>query len=151
MKKKDITHPKLYFDFKNTNQGVNLFFYSNKIDESGKRLKESKLNTDITSFSHQELNKLNKVEYKKESYAKVKKHIDETYAENNNNYSSAMDILASYVKGHKIIYMESRTYSVSLLNKLMLPSIFLTGPGGILSMQLLIISTLCLISSILQR
>tara|TARA_B100000700_G_scaffold262066_1_gene298359 strand:+ start:54 stop:404 length:351 start_codon:yes stop_codon:yes gene_type:complete len=65
MKKKDIIHPKLYFDFKNTNQGVKFFYYSNKIDESGKRLKESKLNTDITSFSHKELNKLNKVEYKR--------------------------------------------------------------------------------------
>ena len=65
MKKKDITHPKLYFDFKNTNQGVKFFYYSNKIDESGKRLKESKLNTDITSFSHKELNKLNKAEYKR--------------------------------------------------------------------------------------
>ena len=65
MKKKDITHPKLYCDFKNTCHGVKLFYYSNKIYEFGTRLKESILNTDITSFSHQELNKLNQEEYKK--------------------------------------------------------------------------------------
>ena len=55
----------------------------------------------------------------------MKESIDETYAEDNNNYSSAMDILASYVKGHKIIYMESKYHCEQRLNHLMLPAIFL--------------------------
>ena len=39
-------------------------------------------------------------------------------------YSSALDILASYLKGQKIIYMEAKHYSVNYLNILMFPSIF---------------------------
>ena len=42
-------------------------------------------------------------------------------------YSSALDILASYIKGQKTIYMESRCYTVHLLNILMLPSIFISA------------------------
>ena len=74
------------------------------------------------------------VEYKKESYANIKKHIDATYADKNNNFSSAMDILASYVKGHKIIYMESKYHCEQKLNHLMLPAIFLSSLASVLSL-----------------
>lgn len=76
-----------------------------------------------------------KVEYMKETYADVKKRIDETYSEKNNNYSSAMDILASYVKGHKIIYMESKYFCEQRLNHLMLPAIFLSSLASVLSLS----------------
>ena len=44
-------------------------------------------------------------------------------------YSSALDILASYLKGQKIIYMETRNQTTRLLHYLMIPAIFLFGIG----------------------
>ena len=38
--------------------------------------------------------------------------------------SNALDILAIYLKGQKIIYMEAKTYCQQILNCLMLPAIF---------------------------
>ena len=78
-----------------------------------------------------------KIFYKKLSFNDVLTQINEQYEQDTvHRYSSAMDILASYVKGQKIIYMESRTYSVNILNMLMLPAIFLTGLASIGQEQL---------------
>ena len=75
--------------------------------------------------------------YNKLSYNDVKKHINKSYKQDIiHRYSSALDILASYVKGQKIIYMESRVYSVTLLNCLMLPSIFITATVSIIQVPL---------------
>ena len=69
-----------------------------------------------------------KIRYKKLTFNDVLSKINEHYEQDTvHRYSSAMDILASYLKGQKIIYMESRTHTVQILNMLMLPSIFLTG------------------------
>jgi hypothetical protein len=66
--------------------------------------------------------------YKKISYEKVKRQINLSYEQDVvHKYSSALDILASYLKGQKIIYMESRNYTVTMLNRLMLPAIFLSS------------------------
>jgi len=78
----------------------------------------------------------NMVKYKKEDYLTVQKQIDNLYYEINDYYSSAMDILASYVKGQKIIYMESKYYSESVLNRLMFPSIFLSCLASVLALTI---------------
>ena len=44
-----------------------------------------------------------------------------------------MDILASYVRGQKLIYMESKYYRNQQLNYLMLPAIFLSAVATILA------------------
>ena len=44
-----------------------------------------------------------------------------------------MDILACYVKGQKIIYMESKYHSEGLLNRLMFPAIFLSVTASVLA------------------
>lgn len=78
-----------------------------------------------------------KYSYKKLSYNDVKKHLNESYQQDIvHRYSSALDILASYLKGQKIIYMESRAYTVSNLNYLMLPSIFITAGVSIIQVPL---------------
>ena len=65
--------------------------------------------------------------YKKITFDEVLNKINTQYEQDTvHRYSSALDILASYLKGQKIIYMESRNYTVSILNLLMFPSIFLT-------------------------
>ena len=64
MKKKDITHPKLYFDYKIINNGVELLYYSNNLDSSGRRLVNT-ITLDSYSFSKEKILELNKNEYKK--------------------------------------------------------------------------------------
>jgi len=75
--------------------------------------------------------------YKKLSYNDVKTHVNKSYQQDMvHRYSSALDILASYIKGQKIIYMEARTYTVSILNCLMLPSIFISALVSIIQIPL---------------
>ena len=68
------------------------------------------------------------ITYHKLSYHDVQCQINKAYAQDIvHRYSSALDILASYVRGQKTIYMETRSYISVLLNCLMFPSIFLSA------------------------
>ena len=79
-------------------------------------------------------NNLNKsVRYRKLSYQDVRRQINISYAQDPvHRYSSALDILASYLKGQKIIYMESRHYTQTVLNRLMLPAILISSLVSVL-------------------
>ena len=60
------------------------------------------------------------VRYKKLSYETVQKRISSTYdLDMAHRYSCALDVLASYIKGYKIIYMESQSITVTRLHYLM--------------------------------
>ena len=73
------------------------------------------------------------VSYKKLSYADVRRQMAASYEQDlPHRYSSALDILASYLKGQKTIYMESRNTTVSALNCLMLPAIFMSALVSVL-------------------
>ena len=74
-----------------------------------------------------------KIKYKKLTYKQVETSIDKYYTDINHKYSSALDILASYLKGQKIIYMESKFYSENQLNKLMMPAIMLSTAATVLA------------------
>jgi hypothetical protein len=66
--------------------------------------------------------------YDKLSYNDVRKQINLCYEQDIvHRYSAALDILASYIKGQKTIYTESRSYLSNILNLLMFPSIFISG------------------------
>jgi len=80
-----------------------------------------------------EIEELNNVtDYKKKvDYLCVKEQINALYFEENEYYSAAMDILASYLKGQKIIYMESKHHCEKWLNYLMLPAIFLSALASV--------------------
>jgi len=71
--------------------------------------------------------------YKKLNYRQVEKSIDKYYFNINHKYSSALDILASYLKGRKIIYMEAKSYSETKLNYLMMPAILLSTAVTVLA------------------
>ena len=71
--------------------------------------------------------------YKKTSYVEVEGHIDKYYTNMNEKYSSAFDILACYLKGHKIIYMESKIFCEGKLNMLMMPAILLSTAATVVS------------------
>ncbi len=73
-----------------------------------------------------------KVNYKKLNYKQVEHIIDKYYFDINHKYSSSLDILASYLKGQKIIYMEAKYHTERQLNMLMMPAIMLSTIATIL-------------------
>ena len=76
--------------------------------------------------------KIGPISYTKLSFNDVQKQINKYYEQDTvHRYSSALDILASYLKGQKIIYMEARSHTVFLLNCLMLASIGLTAIASV--------------------
>jgi hypothetical protein len=78
-------------------------------------------------------NKIVKKHYKKFTYREIETEILDNYFDNKTKYSSALDILATYLRGQKLIYMESKSYCENKLNKLMMPSIFLSTAATVLS------------------
>jgi len=64
--------------------------------------------------------------YNKVTYKEVEKSFNYQYSSKNHEYSSSFDVLASYLKGQKIIYMEATDYCETNLHKLMMPSIILS-------------------------
>ena len=86
MKKKKIQHPKLYFNFNCTNDGLELFYYSNQLDAKGKRSIKSSLNSNLSSFSNKKLQALNQKEYDKLLiYILRQKRIVKTYLQKGMN------------------------------------------------------------------
>lgn len=71
--------------------------------------------------------------YKKLDFKDVEYRIDKAYSDLNHKYSSSFDILASYLKGHKIIYMEAKFYCETHLNLYMLPAILFSTAATVLS------------------
>jgi hypothetical protein len=78
-------------------------------------------------------NKLVDNYYKKLEYKDVEYKIDKEYFDINHKYSSALDILASYLKGHKIIYMEAKFSCETHLNMYMMPAILLSSAATVLT------------------
>lgn len=73
------------------------------------------------------------IEYKKLSYKQVENAVDNNFFDKAHVFSNSLDILASYLNGQKIIYMESKSYSESNLNKLMMPAILLSTIATVLA------------------
>jgi len=71
--------------------------------------------------------------FKKLEYKDVEYRIDKAYFDINHKYSCALDILASYLKGHKIIYMESKFFCETHLNMYMMPAILLSSAATVLT------------------
>jgi len=76
------------------------------------------------------------ITYDKYSYKDVEKEIEWNYFDESEYHSSALDIVATYLKGQKLIYMESKAYCEKRLNFLMLPSILLSTAATVLSSSL---------------
>jgi hypothetical protein len=73
-------------------------------------------------------NNVHKIHYKKLSYNDVKRHVNKYYdLDFTQRYSSALDILSSYLRGQKIIYNQSRNYTINMLYCFTIPSIVITA------------------------
>ena len=118
----------------NSNNNININISpSVSSDDSGcynLQHKEGNIDTNTDTNHNPTPNHINKtsVKYNKLSYNSVRQQINNSYKQDTiYRYSSALDILASYLKGQKIIYMEARNYTVNILNRLMFPAIFLSA------------------------
>jgi len=74
--------------------------------------------------------------FKKVEFKDVEYKINQSYYDVSHNYSSALDILASYLKGHKIVYMEAKSYCETRLNFYMMPAILFSTSATVLSSYL---------------
>jgi hypothetical protein len=78
-----------------------------------------------------------KVDKENDDDIQNKKKVDKENQENDDlNDSCALDIIAVYLKGQKIIYMESKIYCQQILNILMLPAIFISALTSVLSFSI---------------
>lgn len=78
-------------------------------------------------------NNVTKKKYKLFKYSQVEEMIEKTYFDDQHKYSHSLDILASYLKGQKIIYMESKSLAQKQLNCLMIPAILLSTAATVLA------------------
>jgi hypothetical protein len=107
----------------------------NSVDVSG---------NSITSKS--DIQKINdETTYKKYTYQEIEERIQKNYFEDNQKYSSALDIVATYLKGQKLIYMESKTYCENKLYKLMLPSIFLSAVATVIATDVVTVASVVIV------
>ena len=95
--------------------------------ESGSDLSDSEDST--TNVQGEHVKKL----YKRINYYDVENSINKYYFDENHRHSSSLDILASYLKGQKMIYMEAKYYSEQQLNKLMMPAILLSTAATVIA------------------
>lgn len=76
----------------------------------------------------------------RKDYVEITQHdieaaIGKSYVDLSRNHfeSNALDVLALYIKGQKLLYTEAKTYCEQQLNFLMLPAIFISCVGSIFS------------------
>ena len=96
---------------------------------------ERNIDDSTTSYSSVESYEIenNRINYKKQNYISVEKEVNKYYYDEFDYYSSSLDILASYLKGQKIVYMEAKSHCQRKLNFLMLPAIFISCVVSVLS------------------
>lgn len=100
---------------------------NNDISLSSSNEKNTECNEEIVNIQSRN------VRYKKLNYMQVEHTVEKYYFDSNHRISAALDILASYLKGQKIIYMESKCYCETHLNLLMMPAILLSTMATILA------------------
>ena len=71
---------------------------------------------------------------KKLGYKEVELSVKNAYNTSQDYYSSAFDIIASYIKAQKILYMEAFNHCTTRLNYLMLPAIFISALASVLAL-----------------
>lgn len=73
---------------------------------------------------------------RKIGFNEVKDVVRSTFFSDEDYNSTAFDIIATYIKGQKIIYMEAMSHCVYHLNILMLPTIMLSAVASVLSLTI---------------
>ena len=114
-------------------QGLNQVRYMPEEDDSNDGVASDTSYNIVDSSGNIIEKKDNIITFKKYTYKDVEKEINDNYFDESEYYSRAFDILATYLRGQKLIYMESKTYCEQRLNFLMLPSILLSTAATVLA------------------
>ena len=104
-------------------------------EKSGTKSKKGSSNSidEIVLEIEEDVNQGKPISFHKYSYNEIEKEINACYLDENHLFSSSLDILASYLKGQKIIYMEAKYHAERKLNFLMLPAIFISATASVIS------------------
>ncbi len=85
-------------------------------------------------------------------FAETKKILHESFNYDESLQSTTLDIVSTYLKGQKILYIEAKTYCEQILYSLMLPTIFFSAACSVISGVLKDISyagiSVCIIAAI---
>ena len=133
----DLLDELILHDSYNEDEHENVFLSA--VDASGNNITDPSGNTTDPSGNiikptlPKKKQKEIKLTVNKYTFKEVEDDIKKNYFEENHKYSSSLDILASYLKGQKLIYMESKAYCEGELNKLMMPAIVLSTSATVLS------------------
>ncbi len=103
-------------------EDTNDYNSNNSVEEYELQYKNENINSD-------ELLKQSKL--KKLSLHAIENHINKYYNDDNHSMSSALDILASYLKGQKTIYIEAKELTEWRLNLLMFPALLLSSAASV--------------------
>lgn len=104
-------------------------------DSSSVNHRENKTPSSDNSIEEFQLNEIKnkpRTSITKITFEELEHEINDTYYDENHKSSSSLDILASYLKGQKIIYMECKNYCEKRLNLLMLPAIFFSAMAAVI-------------------
>jgi hypothetical protein len=115
------------------NDKLNELNKNNKNNKNNESIESNEFNEWLTTTEEQKEDLFKKVVPDKLRFIDVKNQIDEDYFELKDKYSTSLDILATYLKGQKLIYMESKSYCEHELNKLMMPAILLSTAATVLA------------------
>lgn len=105
------------------------------INKDHESLTEEMVSSTSNEISDPSNNSLRYINNKFNTYSlkDIETKIENDYFEKKHGYSSSFDIIATYLRGQKLIYMESNAFCEKKLNYLMLPSIILSTAATILS------------------
>ena len=118
----------IIFDYDDSNSDENNY---QSEDENLITLTTNSVNHNMNMNLMNSVNTINS--FKKLDYKDVEYRIERAYFDINHKYSSALDILASYLKGQKVIYMESKFFCETHLNMYMMPAILLSSAATVLT------------------
>jgi hypothetical protein len=105
------------------NEGINEGINEDDYDE----------NSNQTQEEYEAPSSNERIHVKKYNFKDVESSIEENYFDTNHRYSISLDILASYLKGQKLIYMESKSFCENRLNWLMMPAILFSTAATVLA------------------
>jgi hypothetical protein len=133
---------KLNNDFKIINQAEDTFYFENIFDlhnrnnRSNSPITISNYGSDNSNDSDSNSNSNNdgsdyaeapNKRYKNLTYHDIEKTIDKYYDDIDNRYSNELDIMTTYIRGQKNLYIQAKYITQKKLNYLIFPSIFLTA------------------------
>ena len=128
-KQSEFSEDKAYYYTPKKNEGISNVAYNYSKDILNDSVTPADDESSLNDLSGNKIKKM----YKKFTYKEIQKQITDNYFDDRTSYSSALDIIGTYLRGQKLIYMESKSYCENKLNKLMMPSIFLSTAATVLA------------------